>query len=84
MNIKINLPNIFVPMENEFQLYCAIKLYKGNYITKEEAMYLCGLKEVNDNNVTRFNNLYHNIEKRYIKQCGDGYSDEDFLNEMNI
>ena len=72
MIIKVRFPNNFVPEEKEFQIYCALKLFKSKYITKEEAIKMC------KNNEETFNMLYNYFENKYIKMCGYGYADEDF------
>ena len=82
MILKIKIPNEFVPTEIEFQMYCAIKLLKGKYISKEEAMKMCGLQEINEINNTKFDQIYTLLEKRYIKMCGYGYADSDFIDDM--
>jgi len=72
MIIEYNLPNCFVPEEQEFQIYCAIKLLKRNYINKDEALNMCGCsKDV-------FEKLYSSFEKRYKKICGRSYTDWEF------
>jgi hypothetical protein len=82
MILKVKVPNIFVPEEREFQMYCALKLYKGNYISKEEAINMCGYSEINEINLKKFNELCILFEKRYIKMCGDGYADSDFYDDV--
>ena len=77
MILKFKFPDRFVPEEIEFQMYCTIKLYKGNYISKEEAMKMCNLDE------KKINHLYNTIEKRYIKICGDGYAQDDYFDDLN-
>jgi len=77
MIVEIKLPEDFVPEEKEFQAYCAIKLYKGKYITKEEAIKMCGYS-INENDTKKFEQLYAIFEKRYKKLCGCGYADGDF------
>ena len=81
MIIKLKFPDRFIPEEIEFNMYCAIKLYKGNYIKKEEAMEMCGYNVINKETEEKFKNIYHLFEKRYVKICGDGYADEDFIND---
>ena len=76
MTLYFKFPDRFVPEERGFQIYSAIKLFKGKYIDKKEAMEMCGL---NEDNVKKFDDFYNLIEKKYIKLCGDGYADEDFL-----
>jgi len=78
MIIKIKLPDIFVPEEKEFQIYCTLKLFKSKYITEEEAIMMCGYGK------EPFNELYNYFEKKYIRMCGYGYSDSDFLDDMKM
>jgi hypothetical protein len=78
MIIEVNLPDEFVPEEREFQMYCAIKLYKGNFISLEETIKMCGYSEVNEINKQKVNELRILFEKRYKKICGYGYADGDF------
>ena len=80
MNLSFKLPDCFVPEEKEFQVYCAIKLYKGKYITKEEAVKMCGYN-INESDTKKFEQLYAMFEKRYKKICGYGYADGDFKND---
>ncbi len=77
MILKYKLPDDFVPENNEFCLYSAIKLLKGNYISKDEAVKMAGC------NGKLFDNAYANssFEKRYKKICGEGYADGDFERE---
>jgi hypothetical protein len=78
MILWIKVPEIFVPEEKEFQFYCSIKLLKGNYINKEEAMRICGYNIESDRDVKKYDEIYRLFEKRYIKMCGKGYCDTDF------
>jgi len=75
MTITIQMPERFIPSEKEFNMYCAIKLYKAKYIEKDEAMKICGLSNKEEK---IFDNMYSTIEKYYKRICGDGYADEDF------
>jgi hypothetical protein len=42
MEISIIFPDDFAPSEKEFQYYCTVKLLKCKFITKEEALEMCG------------------------------------------
>ena len=84
MIISIKVPDEFVPEENEYRGYCAIKLFKGKYITKEEAIKMCGYARVNETTEKIFNVLYTTFEKKYKKMCGPGYADEDFLDDIKL
>lgn len=75
MIVKMPFPDCFIPEEREFQMYCAIKLFKGKYINLEDAIKMCGYSEINELNKSKFNELCILFEKRYKKLCGDGYSD---------
>jgi hypothetical protein len=66
--LKFLLPDCFIPEEREFQIYCAIKLIKGKYINKKEAMPIIGYPE------EIFNDLYLLFEDRYKKISGS-YND---------
>jgi len=73
MTVDFLLPDCFVPVEKEFQIYCAIKLFKGNYINKEEAVKMSGLEsEIN------FDKLLVSFEKYYKKICGRAYTDWEY------
>jgi len=80
--MKVKVPDIFVPEEKEYQMYCAVKLYKGKYINKEEAENMCGFDKNNKNKEQIFDELLNKYEKRYKKLCGDGYADGDFREDI--
>ena len=82
MIIKVNLPDVFVPEQIEFQMYCAIKLLKRKYISKEEAMKMCGFSDINETNNRKFDELLILFERRYKKLCGDGYADGEFIDDI--
>ena len=44
MIVSFSFPDCFVPVEKEFQIYCAIKLLKGKYIDKAEAIKMSGVE----------------------------------------
>jgi hypothetical protein len=73
--IRFNLPNCFVPEEIEFQMYCAIQLYKGSYITVDEAIGICGYSNMNKE---KFYQICNTFEKRYKKICGRAYTDWEY------
>ena len=79
MKTYIIVPKKFVPVEKEFQMYCAIKLYKGKYITKEEAIQMCGYDKINKKTEDVFQEIYNIFEQKYKKMCGKGYCDSDFI-----
>ena len=75
MILEFNLPDRFIPLEKEFQIYCAIILYKKNYITKEELIEIC---EINGDNIdNKIYALLNNFEKRYKNINANGYNAED-------
>jgi hypothetical protein len=76
MEIKIKLPNCFVPQEMDFRIYCAVKLYKGKYINEEEAIKICGYSGVNAKKIFENNCIY--FEKRYKKISGRPYTDWEY------
>jgi len=82
MILKISVPEAFVPEEREYQIYCAIKLFKGEYVTKEEAVEICGYGKLNKETEEKFKAVYGAFEKRYKKICGYGYADGDFQEDM--
>lgn len=75
MIIKYTLPDCFVPNEMSFQIYCAIKLLRGNYITKEEAMKICGFQGQEQKQLM---DTYNNFEEAYKKICGRPYTDWEY------
>ena len=76
MIVNFKFPDKYVPEEREYIWYCAIKLYKGKYIDKEEAMIMMDIKDEK-----KFSNLYSIFEKRYKKIYGNGCSDGDFYDD---
>ena len=78
MTTKLRMPDNFVPDENEFRIYCAILLLKKNYITREEAIKMCGYSQINETTKSLFSKLFDNFEKKYLKMCGMGYSEDNF------
>ena len=79
MKIYIMVPKKFVPVEREFQMYCAVKLYKKEYINKEEAIKMCGYNEINKNTENKFQEICNLFEQRYKNICGKSYCDSDFM-----
>jgi hypothetical protein len=73
MTLKFLFPNCLAPSEKEFQIYCAIKLLKGKYINKAEAIKMCGLESESD-----FDKLFVSFEKSYKKLCGRVYTDIEY------
>ena len=73
MIVSFSFPDCFVPSEREFQIYCAIKLLKGKYIDKCEAIIISGLESEEN-----FNKFFSSFEKFYKKLCGRGYTDWEF------
>ena len=73
MIIKFNYPDLFVPEEKDFTCYCAIKLYKGKIINRQEAM---KMMEISDE--TEFDNFCAMFEKQFKKICGTKIADGDF------
>lgn len=55
-----------------FQIYCAIKLLKGKYINKSEAMDMCGFSE---NEGNKLDLLIATFEKQYKNICDRIYTD---------
>ena len=43
---------------------------------------MCGLNDMNESNLKKFDEIYILLEKRYIKMCGYGYADSDFIDDM--
>ena len=73
MTVSFTLPDCFDPSEIEFQIYCAIKLLKGNYINKEEAIEMSSLKSEES-----FNKFFATFEVLYKKLCGRAYTDWEY------
>jgi len=73
MTVDFSLPDCFVPAEKEFQIYCAIKLFKGKYIDKAEAVKMSGMESA-----ANFDKLLVSFEKYYKKQCGRAYTDWEY------
>ncbi|MDR0314285.1 MAG: hypothetical protein LBI14_11910 [Treponema sp.] len=74
--LKFLLPDCVVPEEREFQIYCAIKLLNGKYITKDEAVQMSGYPEA------IFDDLFIVFEARYMKMCRYGYSDVQYKEDQ--
>ena len=72
-------PNCFIPNEEEFKLYCAIKLLRGNYITEQEAIKICGYSSRQI-----FGEKANGFEERYKKTCDGPYADWVFLKDPVI
>ena len=68
MTIKFLFPNCFLGEEKDFLTYCALKLLRGNYISKEEAQVICGSSK------DELDALYNNFEKEYIEKCDGPYA----------
>jgi len=73
MTVSFLLPGCFIPTEKEFQIYCAIKLLKGKYIDKAEAIIMAGVEPEKN-----FDNLFVSFEKYYKKLSGRAYTDWEY------
>jgi len=73
MTLSFLFPNCFEPSEKEFQIYCAIKLLKGGYIDKTEAIKMSLLESEES-----FNKFFGTFEKLYKKLCGRAYADWEY------
>jgi hypothetical protein len=73
MTVNFFLPDCFDPTEREFQIYCAIKLLKGGYIDKQEAVKMCFLESEES-----FDNFFSSFESVYKKLCGRAYTDWEY------
>jgi len=73
MKISFSFPGCLVPTEKEFQIYCAIKLLKGEYIDKAEAVKMVGVESEKI-----FDKLFVSFEKFYKKLSGRAYTDWEY------
>jgi hypothetical protein len=73
MTVSFPLPDCFDPTEREFQIYCAIKLLKGGYIDKLEAMEMSYIDSEES-----FDKFYASFEVLYKKLCGRAYTDWEY------
>jgi len=79
MTVNFSFPDCFVPVEKEFQVYCAIKLLKGKYIGKTEAVKISGVGSEKN-----FDKLFASFEKFYKKLCGRAYTDWEYEEDPKV
>ena len=75
MKFIFNFPDIFVPQERDFQIYCAVILYKNKYISEEEAINICGYSKFDKKSKVLFNNNCLYFEERYKILCNGPLTD---------
>ena len=78
MLVDFKLPDVFVPEERDFCLYCAVKMFKGNLISRDEAIRMANV------NTKMFDEALSVFEKRFAKIAGDELVDSAFMEDKDF